>query len=68
MITNIEELKSEVESTLQNTTMRSVDISKGSGVNESSIARYRDGYAIQNSVNLFALAEFFKIEYQLGIR
>lgn len=68
MINNIEELKSEVESTLQNTTMRSVDISNGSGVNESSIARYRDGYAIQNTKNLFALAEFFRIEYQLGSR
>jgi len=65
MITTIEELKREVESTIQSSQLRIVDIAKGSGVNDTSIGRYRDGYGISDGVNLFALADFFNISYRI---
>ena len=66
MITNIEELKTAVEVAVQSSELRLVEISKGSGVHESSVSRYRDGYSISDGVNLFALADFFGISYQIG--
>lgn len=65
MITTIEQLKSEVEAALQSTTERTHKIARETGLNDSTISRYRDGYKISDVENLFILAKYFGVNYEL---